>query len=66
MSALQLAGLTIRAKNGSILLRPLDSGQGMAFGAWEVASMAKGRMNMEKQVSTVSLVVPPSVQLGIR
>ena len=41
MSALQLAGLTIRAKNGSILLRPLDSGQGMAFDAWEVASMAK-------------------------
>jgi hypothetical protein len=41
MTALRMAGFTIRGKDGSLLLKPGDAGQGMALDAWQVAAMAK-------------------------
>ena len=41
MTALQMAGLSIRGKDGNILLQPATRGQGMALDEWEVAAMAK-------------------------
>ena len=41
ITALQLAGFSIRSNNGSITHRPVNSSQGMVFDAWQVAAMAK-------------------------
>ena len=41
MTALQMAGLSIRGKDGNMLLQPATRGQGMALDEWEVAAIAK-------------------------
>jgi hypothetical protein len=41
MTALQMSGLSIRAKDGTFLLQPATRGQGMVLDEWEVAAMAK-------------------------
>lgn len=41
MTALQMAGYTIRSRKGETILQPTNGGQGMAFNAFSVAAMAR-------------------------
>ena len=41
ITALQMSGFSVRAKNGDLLPNPTTTSQGMALDAWQVAAMAK-------------------------